>query len=384
MNVRDCYPNQDPKVIFLYEIIGSYFTDVVFNHIYINARMKLTANSSSLVDEYVRRLQLYVIGLKNDAKCYDNTLKELHKYYVTVINSPVDINKFINIIIDTCIPPNFIHQLTPQNRTEIVSNIICDLVSNLVVFTSSPEIIKKITIDHKQNAPEVVKVLQDFSIQTLINKKLQIINKFLKESGQVSSTDTSIEIINELKQVIRKLVSEKNDLNENITKLEKQVSEFSDREVKLRKLIELMQIRQKELQTSFEEMQSRKHKKLRKHSSQMPTVVVPKVVEFKDISNEPIELDGNNADTEDTDKEIIEERKDNVNSISNLMVPKDIKPPRSLSVESMSQEFDEKIELVSSMPTQKISTFKPVVLSETEQEESDKSNESDKSDDDTE
>lgn len=356
MNIKDCYPNQDPNVVFLYEIIGSYFTDIVFNHIYHNARIKLTANSSSLVDEYVKRLQLYVIGLKNDVKCYDNTLKELHKYYVTVINSPVDINKFINIIIDTCIPPNFIHQLNLQNKTEIVSNVICDLVSNLIVFTSSPEIIKKITINHKQNAPEIVRILQDISIQSLINKKLQIINKFLKESGQITNTDTSVDIINELKQVIRKLIAEKNELNEIISNLEKQMDESMERETKLRKLIELMQIRQKEL-LSFEEMYTKKNKKLRKHLSVSPKINESKVVEFKDISNEPIELDEQNADTESIE-----------DNIDNLEITKEIKPPRSLSIESMSQEIDEKIEFVSSMPTQKINTFKPVLISETDHE----------------
>lgn len=365
MNVKDCYPNQDPKVIFLYEIIGSYFTDVVFNHIYINARIKLTANSSSLVDEYVKRLQLYVIGLKNDVKCYENTMKELHKYYVTVINSPIEFNKFINVIIDTCIPINFIHQLTPQNKIEIVCNIICDLVSNLVVFTSSPEIIKKITINHKQNAPEVVRILQDYSVQILINKKLLIINKFLKESGEVADTNTSVEIINELKQVIRKLILEKNELNENISLLEIKLTEYSERESKLRKLIELMQIRQTEFESKFDEIKTKKYKKIRKHNSP----VINKIVEFKDISNEPIELDGHDADTEEISeerKEISEERNDN---ITELMKTTEIKPPKILSIESMTQDIDEKIELISSMPTQKIHTFKPILLSETEQEE---------------
>ena len=56
----------DPKVVSVFEIISAYFVDTVFNHIYASARTG-TAAGASLSDEYARRLQAYVTGVKTDS-----------------------------------------------------------------------------------------------------------------------------------------------------------------------------------------------------------------------------------------------------------------------------------------------------------------------------
>ena len=250
-----CYPNQDPKVLFLYEVIGSYFTDIIFNHIYLNASLKISEHSTSLMDEYVKRLHLYIIGIKNDMKCYESTIKELHKYYSMTINNIIDFNSFINLIINSCIPPNFISQLSITYKNEIVCNIVCHLITNLIIYVTKPEILSKITINHKQNEPEIIRALQDFSIQTLITKKISIINKFLKESGEISEvSDSHLDIINELKLVIKRLMTEKNELVDLNNSLKAEITSLNIRELKMKKLIYLLQNKQMEIDNN-------KHKK---------------------------------------------------------------------------------------------------------------------------
>jgi hypothetical protein len=249
MDVNIYYPNQDPNIIYLYEIIGCYFTDIIFNHIYINAKIRINTTNASLVDEYIKRLQLYVIGIKNDHKCYENTLSELYKYYCTITNDNIPILSFIDKIIYTCIPDNFIKQLSQLHKSEIICNIISDLISNMVSFVISPDIINDITINHKLNAVKIIKKLQDYAIQILINKKINILNKFLKTNTNIeSNNDTSMKIISDLKGVIiklntdnKKLVSDNNILTNEINKLNLHINELNNKESKLRKLIELIQ-----------------------------------------------------------------------------------------------------------------------------------------------
>jgi hypothetical protein len=259
MNIQQ-YPNQDPNTIITYEIIGTYFIDIIFNHIYINAKLKLTSGQS-LVDEYIRRLQLYIIGVKNDKSCYNNTVKELHKYYITATNSCINFNEFIDTIVQTCTIDSM-HKLSEIHKQEIVNNIICDLISNLVVYVSKDaELINKITIDHKKYSTEIIQHLQDQAVTILINKKLNIMNKFLKESGQIKDDNVSVDIINELKKTIRKLINEKNELieinmsleetitnlNNKITILSAKNSYMSETEYKLRKLIKLLSQKEKSI-----------------------------------------------------------------------------------------------------------------------------------------
>jgi hypothetical protein len=259
MDITTYYPNQDPSVVYLYEVIGSYFTDIIFNHIYINTKLKLTKNVS-LTDEYIRKLQLYVIGVKNDIKCYNSVIKELYKFYINVMSNPVDCNSFLLIIINSCVPNQFISQLQDTQKDEIVSNIICDLVSNMAVYASSPELIKCIIDDRKINPNETIKILQDFAIQFLINKKISILNKFVKETGQINEENAaSYTLINNMKKLIRKLHNEKEELFVKIKELgdelknkedrckdqDQNIQLLMEREYKLKQLIILIQKKNK-------------------------------------------------------------------------------------------------------------------------------------------
>ena len=43
------FSNYDPKIITVYEILGSYFTDILFNHIFLTSK-----NTKNVIDEYVK------------------------------------------------------------------------------------------------------------------------------------------------------------------------------------------------------------------------------------------------------------------------------------------------------------------------------------------
>jgi len=240
MDFINLYPDQDPKNLYLYEIIGSYFTDVVFNHIYLNTKIKLVKDQSFL-EEYTKRLQLYIIGIKNDKKCYLSVYNGLHKYYDTVLNKNSSEQAFCDIILNAFVPPDFIEEINNSNKLELISNIICDLVSNLIGYASSPRLAEYIISKHNEKSNETIKMLQDYSIHVLINKKINLINKIIKETGQVKE-EPPIEVIDNMKSIIKSLVLEKNELIEEINQRERKINELIENEKKLKKLISLLNI----------------------------------------------------------------------------------------------------------------------------------------------
>lgn len=243
MQSRSVFSNHDSHTISTFDVIGSYFVDTIFNHIYSNANVNLGKNSS-LTDEYIRRIQAYVLGVKNDSRCYDDMIQNIHKYYMrTTRFTTLSFGEFVDKIVGICIPSEYFQQCTPQQKDEILSTIICDLLSNLAVYATQPAILNKI-VDNHMVAPDVtVRLLQDTSVGFLINMKTTLSNKFLQKESQARE-NVSTDTLEDMKKILRKLVREKADLIAKLKDAEDEMREMNrnskHREAKLLKMIDML------------------------------------------------------------------------------------------------------------------------------------------------
>ena len=239
---------KDARVNSIFEILGAYFCDTFFNHIYRSAHLN-TKNNSSLTDEYIRRVHAYVIGVKTDKECYSEVVQGIHSYFIgTTRFTTMSFNDFVDNIIKVCVPADYFTQFTQQDKDELLSSIICDLVSNIAVYTTQPDILRKIIDEHKTRAEVTVRMIQDSIINFLTMKRTTIHNKFLQKIGQ-SREFVSIDTIKDMEKVIKRLVKEKSDLTSNNSILEKsiidakhQIRDGKIREHKLMRIIELLKI----------------------------------------------------------------------------------------------------------------------------------------------
>jgi len=239
---------KDARVNSIFEILGAYFCDTFFNHIYRSAHLN-TKNNSSLTDEYIRRVHAYVIGVKTDKECYSEVVQGIHSYFIgTTRFTTMSFNDFVDNIIKVCVPADYFTQFTQQDKDELLSSIICDLVSNIAVYTTQPDILRKIIDEHKTRAEVTVRMIQDSIINFLTIKRTTIHNKFLQKIGQ-SREFVSIDTIKDMEKVIKRLVKEKSDLTSNNSILEKsiidakhQIRDGKIREHKLMRIIELLKI----------------------------------------------------------------------------------------------------------------------------------------------
>jgi hypothetical protein len=239
---------KDARVNSIFEILGAYFCDTFFNHIYRSAHLN-TKNNSSLTDEYMRRVHAYVIGVKTDKECYSEVVQGIHSYFIgTTRFTTMSFNDFVDNVIKVCVPADYFTQFTQQDKDELLSSIICDLVSNIAIYTTQPDILRKIIDEHKTKAEVTVRMIQDSIISFLTTKRTTIHNKFLQKIGQ-SREFVSIDTIKDMEKVIKRLVKEKSDLTSNFIALEKsiidakqQIRDGKIREQKLMRIIELLKI----------------------------------------------------------------------------------------------------------------------------------------------
>ena len=173
------YASQDPKVISVFEIISSYFVDCFFNHIWHSARINLVGGTS-LTDEYVRRIQAFVTGAKTDSRCYSEVIQGVHNYFTgTTRFTTLSFADFVDRIVGVCVPPEYFKQFSAQDKDELLSSVICDLVSNLAAGVTKPDILRRIIDNHAVTPGVTVRMMQDIAVSALISKRASLHNKFL-------------------------------------------------------------------------------------------------------------------------------------------------------------------------------------------------------------
>jgi hypothetical protein len=240
------FTSHDPKVISVFEIISAYFCDTIFNHIHHSAKVNLTSGSS-LTDEYVRHIHPYVIGVKNDARCYSDIVQGVHTYFTgTTRFTTLSFVEFVDRVVGVCVPEEYFKQFSPQDKDELLSSVLCDLVSNLAAFTTKPDMLRRIIDDHSITPDVTVRMLQDAAVTSLITKRAALHNKFLQKIGQSRDT-VSMDVVDDMKKALRRLVKEKSDsmakaedAENALIDLKRQYRELKQREAKLLKLIDLL------------------------------------------------------------------------------------------------------------------------------------------------
>ena len=240
------FTSHDPRVISVFEIIGAYFTDTMYNHVYHSAKTNVTSGSS-VTDEYVRRMQAYVVGVKGDANCYRDVVQGVHTYFTgTTRYTTLSFAEFVDRIIGICVPEEYFRQFAPQDKDELLSSVICDLVSNLASFATKPDMLRRI-IDGHRTTPEVtIRMLQDAAVNALITKRAALHNKFLRKMGQARD-QVSMDVVDDMKKALRRLVREKAAATSRADEAERTLDHFKNqvkagklREAKLLKLVNLM------------------------------------------------------------------------------------------------------------------------------------------------
>lgn len=246
MSASGNFTSHDPRVVSVFEIVAAYFTDTVFNHVHHSAKTNLTGGSS-LTDEYVRRIQAYVIGVKNDGRCYSDVVQGVHTYFTSTTRfTTLSFAEFVDRIVGVCVPEEYFRQFSPQDKDELLSSVLCDLVSNLAAFATKPDMLRRI-IDGHGTTPEVtIRMLQDAAVNSLITKRAALHNKFLRKMGQARDT-VSMDVVDDMKKALRRLVKEKaeavaraDEAEEALGDLKKQLRDAKQREAKMLKLVELL------------------------------------------------------------------------------------------------------------------------------------------------
>jgi hypothetical protein len=240
------FGSYDPKLVSILDVVGSYFVSIYYNDVYVTAKAKI-APRGSLTDSYVGSVKAIMLAIKTDKNAYHTFVKNLHQYFRKVTSfATLAFGSFVDKIVRQFIPPEYYDLLKNEEKDETLGSIITDLAANLGSYATEPKMLRRIIDNHDVSPGVTIRMLQDKSIEILLAKRGDIHNGFLRKIGQARDT-VSVDLVNDLKQAIRKLVKEKSELKADVghlsaenQRLLKQTRSIKAREAKFLKLIKML------------------------------------------------------------------------------------------------------------------------------------------------
>jgi hypothetical protein len=239
--------NRDPRLVSTMQVVGSYFVDTFFNVIYNSARQSAKA-AGSVTSEYTKSLNTYVVGVKTDARCYGEVIRDVHQRFVTTTrHSSLTFADFVDRIVSAYVPESYHKALNNEDKDELLSSIVCDLVSGLAVYCTTADLLSRIIDYHDEQHQVTIRMMQEQAVDIQLMKHTEMHNSFLQKIGQARSV-VPMDIVADMKKALRRLVREKteieaenSDLTDQVERLRGKVREGRAREAKFQRLVELMQ-----------------------------------------------------------------------------------------------------------------------------------------------
>lgn len=188
------------KVIWIFDVIGSYFVDQFYNHLYMMAKKSAEIGQApNITDGYRSNVLRYHHGITTNAGHYKYAVSCLHEYYQRHSGQgTTTMADFEDQLLTQFIPDEFYDSFTDGDRNTALREVVVCIVSTLCQSVISRDILPRIIDDHA-NAANVTR-LQQIVVDALCTRRDDYFVKFAKQVTRGSSgSNVDIDTFNALK-----------------------------------------------------------------------------------------------------------------------------------------------------------------------------------------
>jgi len=143
--------------------------------------------------------------------------------------------------------------MTAEEKDEILSSVICELVSGLVVYCTAADMLRRVIDARDTETAVTIRMMQEKAVAIQEQKRDAIHNDFLRQLGQPRET-VPAHLVEKLKKALKQLAREKADeearadeaeeeaggLQDEVDDLREEVRRLRAREAKYRRALELL------------------------------------------------------------------------------------------------------------------------------------------------
>ncbi len=181
--------NYESKAIGLFDTIGSYFVDMLYNNHYLISRDLVRRGlASNITDAYRSTVVNYMNGSSRD-DLFKITVCKLHEYYQR--NSgfgTIVLSEFQDKILSQFIPAEYYQDFTDRHKDLILKEIVVRTIKDFGDVVLTPRYLSQI-IDNHLNKDNVTQ-LQDHIVDIFILQREEYYTRFAKEISKRNASDT--------------------------------------------------------------------------------------------------------------------------------------------------------------------------------------------------
>ena len=218
--------NYSTRTLNTYELLGSYFVDLYYNHLYQEAhKFKNSGKVASITEGYKHAVIAFLGVIDSQSANYQS------RYYMTLLtginnwfrqwtgHQTLTMSDCVETIIVEFIPNDYYGQFNKDQKRNVLREILTNVIKNTTGRIAT-EFLRLIIDDHENN--ENVEIIKEMVVDILLTERHNMYEKFvMKQSGETVNKSTAIT----LQQNLKKYIKENQTLKEHISKLSKDLDD---------------------------------------------------------------------------------------------------------------------------------------------------------------
>jgi hypothetical protein len=218
--------NYSSTTISTFQIVGAYFVDVYYNHLYTEAiKFKTDGKAASKTEGYRHATFAFLSALDNKAKGYrpenyNKLLQGIYEYFVFWTNfTSLTVSECIDKMVREFVPADYFASLVKEQKRNILRQILIESIREFTKIVIG-EFLGAIIDNHDETAN--VEALKEKMVDVFIMQRETMFHKFIDcRSGGKPDEKVDKRFLDKLRNEVMRL----NDLTQSMAQENKQLTE---------------------------------------------------------------------------------------------------------------------------------------------------------------
>lgn len=226
-NIQHIYDwNEYPRdVINKIKIMTSYFVDILYNHLYIEAvRDKKRGTVKSVTDGYKQALAAFMYSF-SQKKNYSRYIQGIHEYFNSNNFGTISFNERMTALANVFVPDDYCKQMDNTKKYAVLINVIKSAINKMVIDVLKNDM-SRIIDNHRESTN--IDIMQEKMVNYFLEERELIYIRFVENRHQPVNKNDEIDkvMVSKIRKALQDTVKENVELTQQISLVKQELSEY--------------------------------------------------------------------------------------------------------------------------------------------------------------